>query len=606
MYRLIIEDDEGRKTIVPLIRNQLNIGREEGNTIRLTERNVSRRHAKLLLKDGQIMIEDLKSYNGVWINGSRINGRSPVRPGDLLEIGDYHLSVQAESSDADEKPTGPAKDEYDDQTPPLGIAPVEEEELEVVEIVAPDPAVIVLLNTSMQGQVFDVEWPAVTIGRTDENEIAIDHASISRHHVKIVCEEGVYKLYDLDSANGVLINGEEFTACDLRWGDIIELGQVKIRFSAAEEDLSAYVPATPPAAVEETVAAGSSESPKSLNTILIVALVLVLAGGGGIYTLLGGGGGKTPPPPRLSKDASSNVEPRRSQPRQRTDNLQQQLDRQLKLAEDLFAQENYKGALEILNNVIGKRPKWAKALELQKRCVYENANYKLIQESIEWQAEGNMFEAYKKLSKVSKQSRYLARAEDAKKQIAKKAFDEMMQKVRQAMAEKKYFEAIQFNSKALDVMPKNEEALKVHKQLEALTAPKGRKTPTRARPKSRDREAPARRAPRRRAVSVKVPGKYKNLKNCGGLFVSKKYSSARRCLKRLLRRKGEKNVPYAHLLLGHIAKSSGNCSATGKKRKHLLCLEANFHYKRFIALKPKAPEAAGLKSKSAPPARRDK
>ncbi len=591
MYRLIIEDDEGRKTIVPLIRNQLNIGREEGNTIRLTERNVSRRHAKLLLKDGQIMIEDLKSYNGVWINGSRINGRSPLRPGDLLEIGDYHLSVQAESAEEEGKPNGPAKEEYDDQTPPLGIAPVGEEEAEVVDIVAPDPAAIVLLNTSMQGRIFDVEWPAVTIGRTDENEIAIDHASISRHHAKIVCEEGVYKLYDLDSANGVLVNGEEFTVCDLRWGDIIELGQVKIRFSSADEDLSAYVPVSAPAAMEET--ASAAEPSKSLNTVIMVALVLVLAAGGGIFALMKRNNGVTPPPPRLSKDASSEVEPRRRKPEQRVPNSEQkQLEQQLKLAEDLFAQENYKGALEILTKVISKRPKWDKALELQKRCVYENANFKLIQESIEWQAEGKMFEAYKKLSKVSKQSRYLARAEDAKKQISKKAFEEMMQKVRQAMAEKRYFEATQFNSKALDVMPKNEEALKIHKQLEALTAPKDRKTPGAVAPRK-----PAKRG----TTSVKVPKKYKKIKRCASLYISKKYKSALRCLRRVIRRKGEKNVPYAHLLLGHTAKRMGNCVGKSKKRNHLLCLEAKISYKTFVRLKPKSPEAAKLEP---PPARR--
>ena len=39
--KLIIEDDEGRKTVVPFARDEITIGRQEGNTIRLTERNVS-------------------------------------------------------------------------------------------------------------------------------------------------------------------------------------------------------------------------------------------------------------------------------------------------------------------------------------------------------------------------------------------------------------------------------------------------------------------------------------------------------------------------------------------------------------------------------------
>ena len=47
MFKLTIEDDEGKTTVVPLARDEITIGRLEGNTIRLTERNVSRRHARL-------------------------------------------------------------------------------------------------------------------------------------------------------------------------------------------------------------------------------------------------------------------------------------------------------------------------------------------------------------------------------------------------------------------------------------------------------------------------------------------------------------------------------------------------------------------------------
>ena len=75
MYKLIIEDDEGKTTVVPLIRDEITIGRKEGNTIRLTERNVSRRHAKLVKSNGSVFIEDLTSYNGIKVNGDRIAGR---------------------------------------------------------------------------------------------------------------------------------------------------------------------------------------------------------------------------------------------------------------------------------------------------------------------------------------------------------------------------------------------------------------------------------------------------------------------------------------------------------------------------------------------------
>src|SRR5260370_17608834 len=50
MWKLVIEDDEGKRTIVQLTRAEYTIGRREGNVVRLTERNVSRQHARLYRK----------------------------------------------------------------------------------------------------------------------------------------------------------------------------------------------------------------------------------------------------------------------------------------------------------------------------------------------------------------------------------------------------------------------------------------------------------------------------------------------------------------------------------------------------------------------------
>src|SRR3954467_5006583 len=98
MHKLIIEDDEGRATVVPLVRDELTIGRKEGNAIRLTERNVSRRHARLFRQNGAVFIEDLASYTGVRVNGARITGQAQVHDGDQVEIGDYKLAGKSEAS----------------------------------------------------------------------------------------------------------------------------------------------------------------------------------------------------------------------------------------------------------------------------------------------------------------------------------------------------------------------------------------------------------------------------------------------------------------------------------------------------------------------------
>ena len=57
---------------------------------------MSRRHARLMRVNGHVLVEDLGSYNGIRINGERIQGKSPVHDGDLIQIGDYDLAIQTD------------------------------------------------------------------------------------------------------------------------------------------------------------------------------------------------------------------------------------------------------------------------------------------------------------------------------------------------------------------------------------------------------------------------------------------------------------------------------------------------------------------------------
>jgi predicted component of type VI protein secretion system len=91
--RLIIEDLEGSTTVVNLGNEDVTIGRKPHNTIQLTEQNVSRSHAKLIFQDDGWVIQDLSSYNGVKVNGVPIGGPTLLRESDLIQIGDYHLTL---------------------------------------------------------------------------------------------------------------------------------------------------------------------------------------------------------------------------------------------------------------------------------------------------------------------------------------------------------------------------------------------------------------------------------------------------------------------------------------------------------------------------------
>jgi pSer/pThr/pTyr-binding forkhead associated (FHA) protein len=97
--KLIIEDDEGRRTVIPLFRDELIIGRAEGSAVRLPEKDVSRRHAKLVRRQGRFYVEDLNSFTGVRVNGQNVHGSCQVGEGDLIEISQYDLTLQGGPDD---------------------------------------------------------------------------------------------------------------------------------------------------------------------------------------------------------------------------------------------------------------------------------------------------------------------------------------------------------------------------------------------------------------------------------------------------------------------------------------------------------------------------
>ena len=92
--KLVIESDEGRRREVPLDRDEITIGRREDNLVHLPERNVSRHHARLVRRDGRLLLEDLRSANGTRVNGVRITEAVPLGEADLVQIGDYGVALR--------------------------------------------------------------------------------------------------------------------------------------------------------------------------------------------------------------------------------------------------------------------------------------------------------------------------------------------------------------------------------------------------------------------------------------------------------------------------------------------------------------------------------
>lgn len=321
--KLLIKDDSGKTTTVQMARDEITIGRKDGNTIRLTEKNVSRTHARFIKRGEEIHIEDLSRY-GTRVNGERITETRRVGAGDTIVIGDYVLSLEGVKAVEEVPKAAPApvaaapidpaqakkKAEMDAAARERILAAKREMEEDAPASVKADakkdakkdakgdpkkdakPAdetrqsrgagkkrigathpTLVAVTTHLAGTEFPVTTETAILGRTGENDIKVDHHSISRNHAKVVVKDGQVRMVDLQSKNGIRVNGEFWEESILKSGDIIELGKVQFRFVAKGEEFvyrpEDYAEAAP---VEELKPAGGSKT-------WLVLLLLIAAGG---------------------------------------------------------------------------------------------------------------------------------------------------------------------------------------------------------------------------------------------------------------------------------------------------------------------------------------
>lgn len=71
------------------------VGRDEGCDIRQDDPSVSRRHARFLVQDDLITVEDLSSTNGTLVNGRKKRGAVSLQPGDTIRIGSVKARLDA-------------------------------------------------------------------------------------------------------------------------------------------------------------------------------------------------------------------------------------------------------------------------------------------------------------------------------------------------------------------------------------------------------------------------------------------------------------------------------------------------------------------------------
>ncbi len=258
------------------IKDELTIGRQEGSTIRIEDTRVSRQHATVAIQEDSLVIRDLGSHNGTFVNDQRITGTVRLNNGDKVRIGRSNFVVRLEVSPAAgvEEPVQP-------------IAPVRDSGTITWEMAIP------LTLVRGDGVEFGLNNDS-TIGRDPGNQVVLEKdANASLVHARLDIQDNKILVTDLGSHNGTWVNGRRITEpVLLQHGDRIRIGNTLFRLRVGDNPLPQLDKAQAEAEKGRTWKTSLGVS-LGVTFSIILCVGLIVLGAWGIPRLIG----KTSPTP---------------------------------------------------------------------------------------------------------------------------------------------------------------------------------------------------------------------------------------------------------------------------------------------------------------------
>lgn len=96
------------------------IGRVDDNAFQIAEQSVSSHHCEILLKGNDVIVKDLNSTNGTYINGEKITEKA-LKPGQILRLGTIEVRLEADGAAASPAPAEKKKMDPNTRVIPRGV-----------------------------------------------------------------------------------------------------------------------------------------------------------------------------------------------------------------------------------------------------------------------------------------------------------------------------------------------------------------------------------------------------------------------------------------------------------------------------------------------------
>ena len=102
MIVVTLSGKDGSSEQLSFEKAEVTLGRLAGNDIVLEGGNVSKYHTRLVEREGKVIVVDMKSTNGTYVNGKRIGGPQVLKPGDKVFVGDFVVTAEIGTGEASE------------------------------------------------------------------------------------------------------------------------------------------------------------------------------------------------------------------------------------------------------------------------------------------------------------------------------------------------------------------------------------------------------------------------------------------------------------------------------------------------------------------------
>jgi pSer/pThr/pTyr-binding forkhead associated (FHA) protein len=103
MPRLVLLSEGMTGRTYDLTIERTTVGRVDGNAFTVAEPSISSRHCEILMRGPDIVVKDLNSTNGTFINNEQVKDEAVLKPGQILRLGTIEMRLESGDAPAQKK-----------------------------------------------------------------------------------------------------------------------------------------------------------------------------------------------------------------------------------------------------------------------------------------------------------------------------------------------------------------------------------------------------------------------------------------------------------------------------------------------------------------------